>query len=207
VRAGAHQPELFVEREGPFAKRFHVSLHASGQSHLRVDRQVKAYWPRPDEIVPGYTREVGIVQPVVVAHHDGEASEGVVQVPVLASAQPTTFSVFIERPGADLSTWPGKNALSTTFVGRIPLAADQGTCCVVAHEEALQPGTLELWPRPTDDELVQMRELAARGTLGTTAVGTMSDGAIALIDLLADRNLLGAPELKPGNASDVAPNR
>jgi hypothetical protein len=33
-----------------------------------------------------------------------------------------------------------------------------------------------------------MREVAARGILLTTVIGSLSDGAIALIDLLAARN-------------------
>jgi hypothetical protein len=192
IRAGMAKPELFVERER-FGKRFHFSLHESGQWHLKVGRQEKVYWPRPDEVVPGYTRAVGIVQPVVVAHRDDAAPDDVLLVPVPANAEPTTFSVYIERPGANLNSWPGKNAMGTAFVGRIPLAADQGTCCIVAHQEPLQPGKLELWPRPTEVELAQWRELAARGALYSTVVGKFSDGAIALIDLHADRDLLASP--------------
>jgi hypothetical protein len=56
-----------------------------------------------------------------------------------------------------------------------------------------RPGKLELWPRPTEVELAQWRELAARGALYSTVVGKFSDGAIALVDLRADRDLLASP--------------
>jgi hypothetical protein len=120
-----------------------------------------------------------------VAHREDPASDDVVLVPVAADAEPTTFSVFIERPGANLSGWPGKNANGTTFVGRVPLAAGAGTCYVIALQEPLQPGRVEL-PRPSDDELRQMREWAVNGVLVTTVIGELSDGVIALIDLRVD---------------------
>ena len=50
----------------------------------------------------------------------------------------------LERPGANLDGWPGKNADGTTFVGRIELAGGAGTCCVVALQAPLQPGQVEL---------------------------------------------------------------
>jgi|tagenome__1003787_1003787.scaffolds.fasta_scaffold20872815_2 hypothetical protein len=184
LRAGVEKPELFLEREAP-GKKVHLSLHASGRWHLKVGRKEREHWIRPPEIVPGYTRAVGIVQPVAVAHHPDAAPEDVVLVPVAPDAQPTTFSVLIERPGANLNGWPGKNAERSTFVGRIPLASGSGTCVVVAVQAPLQPGRVEM-PRPSDEELRQMREWAVNGVLVTTIVGELSDGAIALIDVCAD---------------------
>jgi hypothetical protein len=60
---------------------------------------------------------VGIVQPVAVAHREGPAPADVQLVSVAPDADPTTFSLFIERPGANQATWPGMNAEDTTFVG------------------------------------------------------------------------------------------
>jgi hypothetical protein len=45
-------------------------------------------------------------------------------------------------------------------------------------------------PRPSDDELRQMREWAVNGVLVTTIVGEFTDGAIALIDLRADPSVV-----------------
>jgi hypothetical protein len=110
VRAGAKQPELFLEREG-CDKRFHFSLHASGRWHMKEGRHERISWVRPGEVVPGYTRAVGIVQPVAMAHRGDPAPDDVVLMPVTDDAEPTTFSLFIERPGANLNnSWPGKNA-------------------------------------------------------------------------------------------------
>jgi hypothetical protein len=158
---------------------------------MKEGRQERISWARPDEVVPGYTLAVGIVQPVATAVREDPPSEETVLVPA-ADASPTTFSLFIERPGANLNNnWPGKNADSTTLVGRIPLAAGAGTCCVVALLQPLQPGGADL-ARPGDDELRWMRDVAARGPLITTIIGELSDGAIALIDLRADQSVLSA---------------
>lgn len=185
LRAGAKQPELFLEREG-YGKKFHFSLHASGRWHMKEGRHERIVWVRPGEAAPGYTRAVGIVQPIAVAHRADRAPDDVMLIPVAGDAEPTTFSLFIERSGANLNnSWPGKNANSTSFVGRIPLA-DASTCCVVARQEPLKPGRAEKLPRPTDDELRQMREAAAQGPLITTIVGQLTDGGIALIDVRAD---------------------
>jgi hypothetical protein len=188
VRASVKQPELYLEREG-YGKKWHFSLHASDQWHMKERRKERLCWAKPDEMVPGYTRAVGIVQPVAVAHREDSAPEGVTLIPVSVDADPTTFSIFIERSGANLDGWPGKYADGTTFVGRIPLAAGAGTCCVVALQAPLQPGRLEL-PRPSDDALRQMRMWAVQGVLVTTIIGELSDGAIALIDLRADPSVV-----------------
>ncbi len=184
LRAGLQQPELFLEREG-YGKKFHFSLHASGQWHMKQGRQERISWARPGEVVPGYTRAVGIVQPVATAVREDPTAEDTVLVAVPTDADPTTFSLFIERRGANLDGWPGKNADGTTLVGRLPLAVGAGTCCVVARQQPLQPGRMEV-PRPGDDELRRMRNVAARGPLIMTIVGELSDGAIALFDLRAD---------------------
>lgn len=182
------QPELFLEREAS-GKKWHFSMHASGRWHMKEGRKERLTWTRPNDIVPGYTRAVGIVQAMAVAHREDPAPAEVVLLPVDADANPTTFSLSVERPGADVSGWPGENADKATFVGRIPLAAGAGTCCVVASEQPLQPGRLEV-PRPSNDELRQMREWAVQGVLVTTIVGELSDGAIALIDLRAGSSVV-----------------
>ena len=188
VRAGMKLPELFLERED-YGKKWHFSLHASNQWHMMQGGKERVTWTRPNDVVPGYTRAVGIVQPVAVAHREDAAPDEVVLIPVASDAKPTTFSLFLESPGANLDGWPGKNANKTTFVGRIPLAAGAGTCCVVALEQPLEPGGMKL-PRPSDDELQQMRQWAVQGVLVITIIGDMSDGAIALIDLRADSSVV-----------------
>jgi hypothetical protein len=137
LRAGMKQPELFLEREA-YGKCWHFSLHASGQWHMKESGKQRVTWTRPAEVVPGYTRAVSIVQPVAVAHREDQVAEDVVLVPVALGADPTIFSIVIERPGANLNnSWPGKNADRSTLVGRIPLAAGAGTCCVVAAQAPL----------------------------------------------------------------------
>ncbi|WP_433373426.1 hypothetical protein ACQPZX_01870 [Actinoplanes sp. CA-142083] len=190
LRAGVKQPELFLEREA-YGKKWHFSLHASGQWHMKESGKTQVTWTRPAEVAPGYTRAVGIVEPIVAAHRKDPAPQEVVLVPVALETQMSTvFSIFIERPGANLNdSWPGRNADHSTFIGRIPLATGGGTCVVVASQAPLQPGRVEM-PRPSDDELRQMREWAVNGVLVTTIVGEFTDGAIALIDLCADPSVV-----------------
>ena len=192
------KPELFFEREG-YGKKWHLSLHASGQWHMKESGKERVTWTKPPEIVPGYTRAVEIVQPVVVAFREDPAPSDVEFVHVAPDAEPTVFSVFIERPGANMDGWPGQNAMGTAFVGRMPMAGDAGTCCIVAVQAPLPPGRFE-GARPTDDELRQIQEWAVEGVLVMTIVGNMSDGAIALIDLRADPSVFAIDQRgAPGN--------
>ena len=44
---------LSLEREG-YGKKFHFSLHASGQWHMKEGhRQERISWARPSELIPG----------------------------------------------------------------------------------------------------------------------------------------------------------
>jgi hypothetical protein len=200
LRAGVAKPELFLEREGQ-ADRWHFSLHASGRWHMKMGRRERVSWGRPDELIPGYTRAVGLVQPLSVVDIESAPQENAKLVSVLPGSDPITFSIFIERPGANLNSWPGKNAMGTAFVGRVPMAGDMGTCCVVAHKEPLQPGEMHL-NRPTDEKLAEMRAAAANGTLFMTLMGEFSDGAIALIDLRITRNMMSLQEAADSKRSD-----
>ncbi|MEV4517143.1 hypothetical protein AB0K00_50340 [Dactylosporangium sp. NPDC049525] len=105
-----HQPELFLERED-YGRRFNLGLHASGQWHMKEGRRERITWPRPAEVFPGYTRAVGIAQLAAVADREDSAPADVALVSVTEDAEPTTFSLVIERPGANLDdSWPGRNA-------------------------------------------------------------------------------------------------
>lgn len=132
---------------------------ASGQWHMKEGHQERFSWIRPNEVVPGYTRAIGIVQPVAVIHREDLAPEGIGFIPVSPDADPRTFSIFIERPGAISIAGRAriKNVDGSTFVWRIPLATSAGTCCIVALQESLQSGRAEFL-RPSDEELRQIRE-------------------------------------------------
>lgn len=194
LRSGVAKPELFLEREGQ-GRRWHFSLHESGTWHMKEDRKPLFFWSRPPEVAPGYTRAIGIVQPVAVAHLDMPADDDVVLIPVSQETQAVAFSVYLERPGANLNGWPGKNADGTLFVGRMPMAQDTGTCCIIAKHEPLQPSTALIGPRPSAAELERLRQIAASGTLMATVIGDLADGAIGLIDLRADESVLASTRL------------
>src|SRR4051812_7301964 len=66
VRSGAHEPELFIERETT-EDITHVSLHKSQKWHIKVNRKVVHRWARPPEFHLGYTRALLIIQTPAVA--------------------------------------------------------------------------------------------------------------------------------------------
>jgi hypothetical protein len=180
VRSGAKNPELFIEREN-LPPAVHLSLHASGQWHMKVRRRKVHQWVKPAELTPGYTRALAIVQPVAVAVFTLPAPVGAQLLSQPADAEPTRFDLWIERPGANQQGWPGKNADRTQLVGRIPLAGGPGTCCVVSRQTHLTPGSATL-ERPTDEQVGWMRTRTAEGRLYGTMVGGLSDGTVILLD-------------------------
>ena len=184
VRSGTRRPELFIEREDHGAI-WHLSLHESGQWHMKLRGEQRVHWVKPAEMVPGFTRAVGIVLPVTVIHKDIPALVDLRLVVVEMDSEPTAFNLFIERPGARLDIWPGKNAMKTMLIGRMPLAAGAGTVCIVANHEPIQPSNVNA-PRHSDEELAWMRESAARGSLYMTVVGRMPDGGISLLEVRAE---------------------
>jgi hypothetical protein len=182
VRAGAWESELFIERERP--DKVHASLHQSGQWHVKVKRRKVVQWPRPGEFWPGYTRAVMVAQPAAVAVHTEAAPAGSVIVPLHVDPTqpaPVMFNIFIEDPGANPASWPGRSSMGTKLVGRIPLAAGAGACVVTHHVEALQ-GNPAVTLAPDEAARAAMRRLAAAGTLHGTMLLTLTDGTFAFID-------------------------
>jgi len=55
---------------------------------------------------------------------------------------PMQFNIFIERPGAHLAGWPGKNSMGTGLVGRLALASGAGTCVITSNVDALENASL-----------------------------------------------------------------
>jgi hypothetical protein len=192
VRSGAKNPELFVEREN-LPPAVHLSLHASGQWHMKVRRRRVHQWRKPAEITPGYTRALAIVQPVAVAMFALPAPADAHILKLSADAEPTEFDVWIERAGANLQSWPGKNADGTVLVGRIPLAGGAGTCCVVSRQTPITPGSAT-FERPTEEQLTWMQESATEGCLYCTIIGDLDDETVALLDLRIDPSPSGAVE-------------
>jgi hypothetical protein len=162
----------------------HVSLHESGLWHIKVNGQRVVQWLRPSEFHPGFTRAVMASQPTVVAVHPTPAPAGTVIVPLTvdpADPLPMQFNVFIERPGADLASWPGKNAMGTDLVGRLPLATGAGTCVITSHVGAVGDASLTT-TRPGEQTLEAMQRSAQAGTLHATMFSSLTDGAVGLLD-------------------------
>jgi hypothetical protein len=174
-------PLMVDVRQSGSSPTVHLSLHASRQWHMKVRRRKVHQWHRPAELTPGYTRALAIVQPVAVAMFALPTPPGAQLLPLPPDAEPTQFDLWIERPGANLQSWPGKNADRTQLVGRIPLAGAAGTCCVVSRQVHLAPGSATL-ERATDEQLDWMQARAAEGRLYGTVIGGLSDETLVLLD-------------------------
>jgi hypothetical protein len=173
---------VFLEREG-LESEIHFSLHESGRWHLKARTQTLPYWTRPDEIRRGFTRAAVIVQPEAVATVTYPPHEHALLVPVGPGGDAAQFNVFLERPGANLESWPGRTAMGTELVGRVPLAAGAGSCCVVLHRAPLGDRVLTL-PRPPDDQVLALQQATSEHDVGMTLFGCEPDGALTIIDLV-----------------------
>lgn len=180
VRAGARKPELFIERE-TLEHAVHVSLHESGQWHLKHNDVPVVQWQRPAELAPGLTRAVAVVLPHSVAMFDDPLPSPTYQAVVTKWDENTPeFSIFIEQQGADLTSWPGRTAMNSEFVGRLPMA-DGTTCCVVLRRTPIDAGSLKF--ETTPERLEELKKRAAKGGTMMTLVANASDGAFVLIDM------------------------
>jgi hypothetical protein len=160
----------------------HLSLHTSTKWHMKVGRRTVFEWDQPAELIPGYTRALVIVQPVAVAMFALPKPAGAAFLDLPVDAEPTLFEVWIERTGANLLSWPGKNASGTALVGRIPLAGGVGTCCVVSLQAPVPSVSYTPPIGPTDEQFSWFEKTSAQGSLyGTMIVGS-DDGALFLLD-------------------------
>jgi hypothetical protein len=139
-------------------------------------------WLRPDEVHPGFTRALVVVQAAGVAHSPLAPPAGAVMIE-LTNGHPNAaqFNIFLEQPGANLNTWFGKNSMGTELVARLPLAEGAGTCAVVLLRAPVPPGQVS-FPRPSKEQVDDWRTSAARGELYMTIFGEESDGAIWAMD-------------------------
>jgi hypothetical protein len=64
-------------------------------------------------------------------------------------------------------------------------------CCVVAHQAAVPAGSAT-FPRPSDAELAQIQQAAARGETYMTLFSEEPDGTIALMDGRLEAAQLGS---------------
>jgi len=192
ARASRSRPEVFLEREGS-EKHAHVSLHESGDWHMKVDGEPVHLWRRPDEFQEGFTRAVVIVQPCGVASFSVPPAAGTTTFSLGAETDTSgQFDLFLERPGANLNSWPGKGVSGTSLVARLPFPDGLGTCCVTFREAPFEAGSLTL-PRPANER--QLAELLAAQERGdhVTFFGS-HEGALLAIDFrLGSTPAVGVP--------------
>lgn len=171
VSSAVNLPQIYVEREG-LEKVAHISLHTSNQWQVWVKGKEYVHrWVRPQEVAPGFTRALVIVQPTTVATLVVDPPPGARVWNTPAQADPAVFNVFLEQPGANLESWPYRRSMGSTLVGRVPLAQGAGTCCVVAYRVPVPPA--ELHADGNGDLIDEMQRTAIGGQLYVTFVGSL----------------------------------
>lgn len=182
LRSGAHSAELYLEREGS-GRHAHLSMHRSGEWHIDVNGVRPVNWRHPPALAFGQMRALAVVQHIGMAVVDEPAGEPM----TLHAMSPDTdrtiatgFDVWIEDPGVNHGTWPGRGVAGTALIGRLALAEDRRTVCVVADRvrpdmDALPPMVM------TADEAAALRADRVF-SFPSVAVAHDQDGTILLIE-------------------------
>lgn len=181
LRAGSRNAELFLERENS-GQQVHLSMHRSGEWHLDVNGAWPVEWERPPALALGNLRALSVVQHIGMAVVDSPTDVPMVLHPVPPDTDrmiATSFDVWIERPDADLDTWPGME-VGTALISRLPLAENMGTACVVADRVRPHMDSLPQLAM-TADEIAFLRETGV-SSFPSVAVTHDQDGTILLIE-------------------------
>lgn len=116
-----------------------ASLHQSGKWHIAFskhafDKYVKGVktkfddrfvekWFKPSELAPGITLAFRIVTPYSAITNSTEIGKykGVKWLPNAPETKATEIDIFITKPEAPVTGWPGKKSMATSLIGSFPL--------------------------------------------------------------------------------------
>jgi len=118
----------------------HVSLHESGQWHTAFspptfEKDVKGAipkfkdrfiekWNRPPEIAPGVTLALRIATPwwsMSQSVKEGRF-KGVTWLPSAPELMATEIAILFTKPTTQITEWPGRSSMDTSFIGALLLA-------------------------------------------------------------------------------------
>ena len=96
--------------------------HVKGTSPTHKDRYIEK-WPRPPEILSGFTLAFRIVTPwsAVTKAIEGSKVKGVIWLSNAPETKATEIDILISKPTTPVSGWPGKQSMGTSLVGSISL--------------------------------------------------------------------------------------
>lgn len=137
LRARAHDngTEIYLfPRE--ISNDYHVSLHKSGEWHVRIGEEealARGYetaeligptWKRPDEIGPGVTLALRIIVPraAISRTHPVSKSSACVFIPPPAEEKSIEVAVCLTRSRGPEDRWVGKHSMGTELVARCPIS-------------------------------------------------------------------------------------
>jgi hypothetical protein len=188
VRVGATRSDVYVSKRST-GSIFHVSLHENpdhwhikGRSRSSGDSQeVWLRWDRPNEFAPGFVRALDLtVTPAVIDKPLGHRKQTYwYQFP--GPERWVQFNVWLEHPLANRDdSWPGKRAMGTQLVGRLPLSSGW-TVCVVAHDEPGGTGQANFKTQGLRDLWRTRKQLLGSNGAQVASFHRLDDGSIGII--------------------------
>jgi hypothetical protein len=192
LKTSARAPEFYLRgsKSGAF---FGVSIHDDPNHwHWKVRRpnepaQYHDFAP-PPETAPGLVRAHTIVSHAVVA----SLGDQVPPAKAVKWFHPSSrnvrveFDVFLEAPGIDPASWPGRTSMGTTFMGRVALS-DGSTAVVVAREVPHTEQELTMRVADVDAAKKALHDALQTGQKWLLLMGFNPDGSAWLIDGPVDR--------------------
>lgn len=179
VEINASTRDIYLQRERP-GRVAHVSLHASGQWHLKTlrPRSGNFEWTEPAPVAPGVTRVVEVIVSPRLARHDLSvpASADALALPEVGLF-PHVNVVLVSR-GADIATWLA-NGPPVATLATLPLV-DGSTCHVLRHDSEVDDlPPIPAMPAPPPNEREAM---LAMPNPSMWLVLDRADGTVVFLD-------------------------
>jgi hypothetical protein len=180
-----------------------ASLHQSGDWHIAYtqeffeenlnifpDKYANRFiiqWPRPPQIAEGMTLAFRIITPclAVSTAPDIPLPKNIISIPIPPDNRAVEIAVIITKPNTFVSSWPGRNSMSTQLVGSMLL--ENGETVWVVHRVTNIPnlgtlqGTGKYFSGKSEDDLANAKNLRA------LVFGDTEDGSRFILDSAVER--------------------
>jgi hypothetical protein len=193
LRASASERDLYLSERatGGFT---HVSLHRDGRWHIKVvdpnrDQPFWINYERPAELGSGLTLAMSLVAPAAWGRGAPSDKDVVWTDAGTDEDVELRFDVFLEDPPRDDPTsWPGRDRMGTSLVGRVR-AGDGTTASVVVSKGPGLAGEIRQAGAMTAAEVDRIRSNLERATDPRVALyATTAEGAILIRHGFMDRS-------------------
>lgn len=179
-----------------------ASLHQSGNWHIaysqqafkrRVEGAIPSQksrfmdeWPRPKAIAEGAILVFRIITPYSsVTSMIHQRDDDIIWIPNAPSPKATEVDIIITSSGIQVSGWPGRNSMGTSFVGSFAL--DNGETVWVVYRTIKMPDFSSMNKGTGGFYKGKSRVDLERGNLRALAFGHNPDGSRTICDFAVSR--------------------